>query len=82
MTIPGGQDERIEALRGLIERLSAPDLTLGEAQELRARLSDLMGSGDGDARSDGANPVLGGSNRGDGPRLDRWGGEATMRVAI
>ena len=34
--------ERIEALRGLIERLSAPDLTLAEAKVLRSRISDLL----------------------------------------
>src|SRR5207248_76815 len=34
--------ERIEALRGLIERLSAPDLTLAEAKLLRGQISDLL----------------------------------------
>ncbi len=34
--------ERIEALRGLIEQLSAPDLTLSEAEALRGRLSGLL----------------------------------------
>jgi hypothetical protein len=36
------QAERMEILRGLIERLSAPDLTLAEAEVLRAHLSDLL----------------------------------------
>ena len=41
----GSQQERtgrIEALRGLIERLSAPDLTLAEAKVLRGRITDLL----------------------------------------
>jgi hypothetical protein len=36
------QTERIEILRGLIEQLSAPDLTLAEAKVLRGRISDLL----------------------------------------
>ena len=36
------QAERMEILRGLIERLSAPDLTLAEAKVLRVRISDLL----------------------------------------
>ena len=36
------QTERIEALRGLIERLSAPDLTLAEAKVVRGCISDLL----------------------------------------
>jgi hypothetical protein len=39
---PREQTERIEALRGLVERLSAPDLTLAEGKVLRGRLSDLL----------------------------------------
>ena len=34
--------ERMEILWGLIERLSAPDLTLAEAKVLRGRISDLL----------------------------------------
>jgi hypothetical protein len=34
--------ERIEALRGLLDGLSAPDLTLAEAKPLRTRLFDLL----------------------------------------
>ena len=34
--------ERMEILRGLIERLCAPDLTLAEAKVLRGRISDLL----------------------------------------
>jgi len=36
-----GRAERIEALRGLLERLCAPDLTLAEAKPPRTRLFDL-----------------------------------------
>src|SRR4051812_6744412 len=34
--------ERIEALRGLLGRLCAPDLTLAGAKQLRTRLIDLL----------------------------------------
>ena len=34
--------ERIEALRGLLDGLCAPDLTLAEAKPLRTRLLDLL----------------------------------------
>jgi hypothetical protein len=34
--------ERIAALRGLLDRLCAPDLTLAEAKPLRTRLFDLL----------------------------------------
>ena len=34
--------ERIAALRGLLGRLCAPDLTLAEAKPLRSRLFDLL----------------------------------------
>ena len=37
-----GRAERIEALRGLLERLCAPDLTLAEAKPPRTRLFDLL----------------------------------------
>ncbi len=40
------QDERIEALRSLVERLGSPELTLTEAKGLRGQLFDLLGSGD------------------------------------
>ena len=45
MTVMGSQQERtgrIEALRGLIERLSAPDLTLADAKVVRGCISDLL----------------------------------------
>jgi len=37
------QTERIKALEGLLDRLCAPDLTLGEAKDLRDRLSTVLG---------------------------------------
>ena len=42
MGIQQERTDRIDALRGLIERLCAPDLTLAEATVLRARLPDLL----------------------------------------
>lgn len=42
MISPCEQAERIQALRGLVERLCASDLTLTEAKVLRGRLSDLL----------------------------------------
>jgi hypothetical protein len=36
------QIERIEALRVLMDRLCAPDLTLTEAKALRGRLDDML----------------------------------------
>ena len=43
MAGPEEKTERIEALRGLVERLDAPDLTLVEAKCLRAQLELLLG---------------------------------------
>jgi hypothetical protein len=37
-----GRAERSEALRGLLERLCAPDLTPAEAKPPRTRLFDLL----------------------------------------
>jgi len=34
--------KRIEALRGLLDRLCAPDLTLSEAKAVRSGLSELL----------------------------------------
>jgi hypothetical protein len=53
------QDERIEALRALIERLNDPDLTLSDAKELRGQLSDLLEPAGGPAGDDrtGSSPV-------------------------
>ena len=42
MRIPSENAERIEFLRSLVDRLSAPDLTLSEAKGLREHLSKLL----------------------------------------
>jgi hypothetical protein len=42
MGSPEERAERIETLRGLLEPLCSPDLTLAEAKPLRARLSRLL----------------------------------------
>ncbi|WP_145273389.1 hypothetical protein [Tautonia plasticadhaerens] len=45
MGSPGEHPDRVEQLRNLMERLSAPELTLVEAKALRPCLSDLLDSG-------------------------------------
>jgi hypothetical protein len=76
--------ERIEALRDLIERLSAPDLTLSEAKVLRARLSDLLerdvqtAAGD---RATSSTALVPSHDIGDGPRHNVWSHETSMRAA-
>jgi hypothetical protein len=75
--------EPIEALRGLTERLSAPDLTLAEAKVLRGLLSDLLDSGD---RRGGWNPTASSPNHlaspiRDGSRHETRPPDASMRVA-
>lgn len=45
MGIHGEPIERVEALRGLMDRLCAPDLTLVEAKLLRGRLAELLDRG-------------------------------------
>jgi hypothetical protein len=75
--------DRIEALRGLTERLSAPDLTLAEAKVLRSLLSDLLDAGD---RRGGWNPVAPSPNHlaspvRDGSRHETRPPDASMRVA-
>jgi hypothetical protein len=71
--------ERIEALRGLTERLSAPDLTLAEAKVLRGLLSDLLDSGD---RPGGRNPMASSPNHLSSPVRDgSRSPDAAMRVA-
>jgi hypothetical protein len=62
--------ERIEALRGLLGRLCAPDLTMAEAKPLRARLIDLLGQIDRDtaaARGTPSQPLAPSPDRGEGP---------------
>ena len=71
--------ERIEALRGLTERLSAPDLTLAEAKVLRGLLTDLLDSGD---RRGGWNPTASSPNHLASPMRDgSRPPDASMRVA-
>jgi hypothetical protein len=48
--------ERIEALRGLLDRLCAPDLTLAEAKPLRTSLFDLLERTDRGMGPTGATP--------------------------
>jgi hypothetical protein len=78
------QTERIEALWGLIERLSAPDLTLSEAKVLRGRLSDLL---ERDNRPPGPNPMatlpalVPARGRGDGARHEVGSFETSIPVA-
>lgn len=68
--------DRIEALRGLIERLSAPDLTLNEAKDLRERMTALLN------RDDPATAVVVPSLEiGDLPCLNFWSPEHSMRFA-
>jgi hypothetical protein len=78
------QTERIEALRGLIERLSAPDLTLAEGEALRGRLSDLLERDDPPAGWDRGTPspsLAPPRGRCDGARPQTWSPEASMRAA-
>jgi hypothetical protein len=70
--------ERIEALRGLLDRLCAPDLTLAEAKPLRTRLFDLLERTDRDmepAETTPPQPLAPSSDRNEGPS------EAGRRVA-
>jgi hypothetical protein len=46
MESPSERVERIEAMRGLIDRLCSPELTLGEAKSLRTQLLNLLGRND------------------------------------
>lgn len=48
MGSPGKTSDRIEALRSMLDRLCAPDLTLSEAKELVPSLSNML---DSEARS-------------------------------
>jgi hypothetical protein len=76
--------ERIEALRGLTEQLSAPDLTLAEANVLRDCLSRLLERPDRHAGWDriASSPALVPSHdRGVGPRNELWSPEPSMLSA-
>lgn len=75
MAVVGTQDERIETLRSLVERLGSPELTLTEAKSLRGQLLDLLGSGDGrrgQDRSDSATDRPTCHGAGDGSRRGAW----------
>jgi hypothetical protein len=72
--------ERIELLRGLIERLSAPDLTLSEAKVLRGRLSGLL-ERDDEPAGRGRPAALACRGREDGPRHDDRSPGTSMRAA-
>jgi hypothetical protein len=56
MASPGERDGRAEELRGVMERLCAPDLTLAESVALRARLAELLGRPGEDAPATPAVP--------------------------
>lgn len=77
----GGQHqpaERIEALSGLIARLSAPDLTLAESEALRARVHELLESG----HSVPPPPAMASARgRSEGARLDVWSADTSIRAA-
>ena len=84
MGIPQEQADRIEALRGLVERLSAPELTLTEAKALRGSLSDLLEPAEKRGRPDpmgGASTLIPPLDRGVGGLPDVWSPETSMRVA-
>jgi hypothetical protein len=83
MGIQQERTDRIDALRGLMERLCAPDLTLAEAEVLRARLSDLLEPDKEPAACDrlASSPVLVPSRgRGDGARHAVELPETSMRA--
>lgn len=78
------QNERIEALRTLIERLSAPELTLAEAKLLRGELFELLEPADGTAvrdRMTSAPSLLPYPSCGDGPRHNHRAPEPSMWAA-
>ena len=70
--------ERMEILRGLIERLSAPDLTLAEAKVLRGRIADLLERED---QAGGWGQMASSRGWGDGPRHEVWAPETSMQAA-
>jgi hypothetical protein len=56
MGSPGEHPDRVEVLRNLMERLSAPDLTLAEAKALRPWLADLLDTGSPEVEAGKAPP--------------------------
>ena len=87
MKVMGSQHdhtERNEALRGLIERLSDPELTLSEAKVLRGRLSGLLERDDEPAgcdRSTAPPTACACRCRCDAARYDDRSSGASMRAA-
>lgn len=76
--------ERIEDLRSLIQRLSAPDLTLTEAKVLRGRLSEMLersGRPAGDGRMSSCPDSVPSHDIGDGSRRSIWPLETSARAA-
>lgn len=69
MGTTGQTTERIEALRALMDRLVSPDLTLGEAKELRCRLLAMTGQEqDGASAPGSAVPAAPSPRSGEGRR--------------
>jgi hypothetical protein len=80
MGIAQERTERLEALRGLIERLSAPDLTLADAKVLRGRVADLLEPADRRLRHDPPAPsptVIPSSDR-----REIWSADSSIRMAV
>jgi hypothetical protein len=72
------QAERMEILRGLIERLSAPDLTLAEAKVLRGRIADLL---EPENQPVGRGQTASSRRRDDESRHEVWSPQIPMRAA-
>jgi len=84
MRTPQELNDRIEALQGLIQRLSAPELTLTEAKALRSRLSELLEPEDRRVRRDTmspASPTISSSEPGDALHPEIWSPDPSMRLA-
>jgi hypothetical protein len=72
------QNEQIAALRGLIERLSAPDVTLDEASVLRQNMMELLDRGQQIVSQAAIHPS---PDRDDLSRPGIWPPTVSMRVA-
>ena len=72
------QAERMEILRGLIERPSAPDLTLAEAKVLRGRIADLL---ERENQPVGRGQTASSRRRDDASRHEVWSPQISMRAA-
>jgi hypothetical protein len=76
--------ERIEALRGLLGRLCAPDLTLAGAKPLRTRLLDLLEQSDRETaplRDIPSQPLAPPADRGEVPKSRERSPEPSLCVA-